>query len=206
MTAKAMHAPPAASASRPRTAGRRLLAALLLIGMTLPVAGCGFQLRSWDFSDAELSVHVQADALSRMAAPLRDALRQAGALTSDNADDADLVVQIINESRNRRVASLTAGARAAEFELTLGLQFGIRAGERSLIKPAWIRASRTFSIDRDNLAGSSEEEALIEQELKSVLAQQVLRGLRFAYGEAFELLRSSAPEADGLITAEQPQP
>ena len=87
------------------------------------------------------------------------------------------MVQIVNESRNRRVASLTAGARAAEFELTLGVQFGIRAGTKSLAKPAWIRATRTFSIDRDNLAGSSEEEALIEQELKAALSQQILRSL-----------------------------
>lgn len=156
---------------------QRSLTALLLAATALLAAGCGFQLRSWDFSDSDLSVRVQADPLSRMAAPLRDALRQAGALASPSGGDADLVVQIVNESRNRRVASLTAGARAAEFELTLGVQFGIRAGERSLINPAWIRASRTFRIDRDNLAGSSEEEALIEQELKSALSQQILRSL-----------------------------
>ena len=153
------------------------LAASLLIATALLAAGCGFHLRSWDFSDADLSIHVQADRLSRMATPLRDALRQAGVKASASADDADLVVQIVNESRNRRVASLTAGARAAEFELTLGVQFGIRAGSDSLARPAWIRASRTFSIDRDNLAGSSEEEALIEEELKSALSQQILRSL-----------------------------
>ena len=177
--------------------GKRLLAALGLIGTTLAAAGCGFQLRSWDFSDAALSVHVQADALSRMAAPLRDALRQAGAASSASADDADLVVQIVNESRSRRVASLTAGSRAAEFELTLGVQFGIRADAESLIDPAWIRASRVFNIDRGSLAGSSEEEALIEQELTTALVQQMLRSLRFAYGEAFELLRNPAPENAG---------
>ena len=153
------------------------MVALLLVGTVLLMAGCGFHLRSWDFSDADLSIHVQADRMSRMAAPLRDALRQAGAKVSASTEDADLVVQIVNESRNRRVASLTAGARAAEFELTLGVQFGIRAGKEGLFKPAWIRASRTFSIDRDNLAGSSEEEALIEQELKSALSQQILRSL-----------------------------
>ena len=160
-----------------RTASQRLLGALVCIGMALLAAGCGFQLRSWDFSDSDLSIHVQAERMSQMAAPLRDALRQAGAPVSASAEDADLVVQIVNESRNRRVASLTAGARAAEFELTLGVQFGIRAGERSLANPAWIRASRTFGIDRDNLAGSSEEEALIDQELRSALSQQILRSL-----------------------------
>lgn len=159
--------------TRPKPA----LTASLLIATMLLAAGCGFHLRSWDFSDADLSIHVQADRLSRMAAPLRDALRQAGVQASASADDADLVVQIVNESRNRRVASLTAGARAAEFELTMGVQFGIRAGTKSLAKPAWIRATRTFSIDRDNLAGSSEEEALIEQELKAALSQQILRSL-----------------------------
>ena len=168
---------PGAGASGCRTDGKRKLAALVLVATTLLAFGCGFQLRSWDFSDADLSIHVKANALSRTATPLRDALRQAGALTSAGADAADLVVEILNESRSRRVASLTAGARAAEFELTLGVQFGIRAGARSLFKPAWIRASRTFSIDRDNLAGSSEEEALIEQELQAALSQQILRSL-----------------------------
>ena len=166
------------------------LTASLLAATMLLAAGCGFHLRSWDFSDADLSIHVQADRLSRIAAPLRDALRQAGVKASANADDADLVVQIVNESRNRRVASLTAGARAAEFELTMGVQFGIRAGQDSLVRPAWIRASRTFSIDRDNLAGSSEEEALIEEELKSALSQQILRSLN-----AVSAAQSGAPQS-----------
>ena len=153
------------------------LTALLLLATTLMAAGCGFQLRSWDFSETGLSIHVQADRMSRMAAPLRDALRQAGVETSASADDADLVVHLVDERRNRRVASLTAGARAAEFELDMGVRFGIRTGQESLSNPAWIQASRTFSIDRDNLAGSSEEEALIEQELQAALAQQILRSL-----------------------------
>ncbi len=160
-----------------RLTSQRALKVSLLIGAALLATGCGFHLRSWDFSDADLSIHVQAHRMSRMAAPLRDALRQAGVKASASADDADLVVQIVNENRNRRVASLTAGARAAEFELTMGVQFGIRAAEKSLTRPAWIRASRTFSIDRDNLAGSSEEEALIEHELKAALSQQILRSL-----------------------------
>ena len=168
---------------------KRALAALLLAGTALLATGCGFHLRSWDFSDADLSIHVQAGHLSRMAAPLRNALRQAGVEANAGADDADLVIHIVNESRNRRVASLTAGARAAEYELMMGVQFGIRAGKNSLAKPAWIRASRTFSIDRDNLAGSSEEEALIEQELKAALSQQILRSLN-AVVAALRLRRS----------------
>ena len=102
---------------------------MLFAAAALLTSGCGFHLRSWDFSDTDFSVHVQSRSHEpAWTAPLRDALRQAGALASASADDADLVVQIVNESRNRRVASLTAGARAAEFELTMGVQFGHPGG------------------------------------------------------------------------------
>ena len=140
-------------------------------------AGCGFHLRTWGWADQEMRVHVRANARNSLAEPLRRALRQAGVPVSATAAEADFVIHLLNERRSRRIASVAVGARAAEYELQARAQYAIRAGARELIPPTWVEAVRVFSIDRTSLTGSSEEQALIEQELESDLVQNVLRGL-----------------------------
>ena len=143
------------------------------------LAGCGFHLRSWDwdFANQGLSIHVRAGAASTLAAPLRNALRQVGVQQAASAAQANLVIELLNERRSRRVASLTAGARAAEYELANDVQFAIRARQEVLAAPRWVRASRVFRIDRTSLTGSSEEQVLIEQELRNDLLQQIMRSV-----------------------------
>ncbi len=143
-------------------------------------AGCGFQLRTWDWAGMDLSIHVRADAASALAAPLRRALSQAGATVSAKTADADIVIRLLNERRTRRIASVVAGTRAAEYELVAGVQYAIHAGKAELVAPRWAEASRVFSIDRTSLTGSSEEQALIEDELRADLLQHVLRSLNAA--------------------------
>ena len=153
---------------------------LVLVCAACLAAGCGFQLRSWDWAGTDLRIHVRADAMSTMASPLRRALVQAGVALSPTAADADVLIRILNERRSRRIASVAAGARAAEYELVAGVQYAIRAGEEELVAPRWVEASRVFSIDRTSLTGSSEEQALIEGELQADLVQNVLRSLNAA--------------------------
>lgn len=153
---------------------------LILIVTACLTAGCGFHLRTWDWAGTDLSIHVRADAMSALAGSLRRALRQAGAAVSPTAADADIVIRILDERRSRRVASVVAGARAAEYELIAGVHYAIRAGKEQLVAPRWAEASRVFSIDRTSLAGSSEEQALIEGELQADLVQHVLRSLNAA--------------------------
>lgn len=141
------------------------------------LAGCGFQLRSWDLAHQDLSIHVRAGAASTLVAPLRRALRQAGAPQAADAAQADLIIDLLDERSNRRIASLTAGARAAEYELENSVRFSIRAGQQVVAAPRWVRAFRVFRIDRTSLTGSSEEQVLIEEELREDLLQQIMRSV-----------------------------
>ncbi len=141
------------------------------------MAGCGFQLRTWDLAHLDLHVHVKADGMSTVAGPLRSALRQAGAALSQSAADADVVVDIQDERRTRHVASVTAGARAAEYEVETAVQYAIRTPQETLQEPRWVQAARVFTIDSNSLVGSSEEQVLIEQELQTDLVGQILRNL-----------------------------
>ena len=139
--------------------------------------GCGFHLRTWEWASQDVRVHVRANAAIALAEPVRRALRQAGVSLSPTASEADFVIHLLNERRSRHVASVAGGARAAEYELVSGAQYRVSADGNELISPRWVEARRVFSIDRTSLSGSSEEQALIERELRAELVQHILRGL-----------------------------
>ena len=153
----------------------RLLAIVAL--MALAAAGCGFQLRGWDFESSVESVHVSAQPRVRLAGELRRALGQAGVRIEPRPTNAAMIVDVLEERRQRRTVAVTGSARAAEYEVTIGIRFAIRSGARVLREPDWLEASRVFAVDRDNIAGTAGEQALIEAELANDLVQQIVRAL-----------------------------
>lgn len=159
------------------------LLTLLLAGL---VSGCGFQLRGLGLETSVQSVFVSGpDGLqagrSELAGELRSAFAQNGVEITEQASGAELLIAVLDERRGRRSLSVTGQARAAEWELTRGLQFSAsqpgEAGAQTLIDPRWIEVKRFFRVDRNNIVGSNEEQRLIERELKSDLIQQVLRSI-----------------------------
>jgi LPS-assembly lipoprotein len=89
-----------------------------------------------------------------------------------------VVISLLEERRERRSVSVSSQARAAEYELSLGVRFLVTDGDgRELVPEQWLERQRVFRIDRDNIVGSSEEQALLEREMQSDLVQQVLRTL-----------------------------
>ena len=161
--------------------------------MFTALAGCGFQLRGWDLESSVASIHLDVQPRIRFAQPLRQALRQAGVRIEPRAADAELVLALIDERRERRTVAVTGSARAAEYEITLGIRYAIRAGGRELREPQWLDASRVFAVDRDNIAGTAGEQALIEAELENDLVQQLMRALNAV---AVGLVPPEEPDAD----------
>lgn len=151
-------------------------AALLFV--VLLVAGCGFHLRTWDLGTNIESFYVQAPSSNLLASPLRRALRQAGVTEADNPSSAEVVVGLLNAHRERRSVSVTGQARAAEYEMNLGVQYRVLDGAANeLIAPRWARSVRVYRVDRDNIVGNSEEQALLEQEMQNDLIQQIVRAV-----------------------------
>ena len=91
-----------------------------------------------------------------------------------------MIVDLLDERRQRRTVAVTGSARAAEYEVSIGVRFAIRTGAKVVREPDWLEASRVFTVDRDNIAGTAGEQALIEAELADDLVQQILRALNAA--------------------------
>lgn len=155
--------------------------AFLLLLATLAAAGCGFQLRSWDLASNIESAYLTANARNAFEAPLRQALRQAGIAEAPTPGEATVVVTLLEDRRERRSVSVSSQARAAEYEVTVGVRFLVEDAQgRDLIPEQWLERQRVFRIDRDNIVGSSEEQALLEREMENDLVQQILRSLNAA--------------------------
>lgn len=165
---------------------RRWAKAVLPVLLAGLVSGCGFHLRGLGLETTMESVFVSGPSglqagRSELAGDLRRAFAQNGVELADAAGGAELLLRVLDERRGRRSLSVTGQARAAEWELTLGLQFSASLpGEddaQPLIEPRWLEVKRFFRVDRNNIVGSNEEQRLIERELKNDLVQQVLRSV-----------------------------
>ena len=148
--------------------------------------GCGFHLRGYGFATSVSSFALQSTGNIQIAAPLRNALRQAGAEeVPDSA--ADIVIELKRQRRDRRNVATTSDALAAEYELEYAVEYAIYDVNRVELMPAtWIERSRIYRIDRGNIVGSSEEQALVERELMQDVVGQIIRTLDAVQRQAQE--------------------
>ena len=157
--------------------GEVVLRSLLLLGIAGTVAGCGFHLRTWELEGNIETAKITSNLRNPLADPLGRALRSAG-VEVVGSGSADVTIELVSDRTSRRAVSVTDQARAAEYQTTLTVVYAVfdakgdpLAAERS------IRASRVYTVDRDNIVGSSEEQALLQREMVDDLVQQIIRGV-----------------------------
>jgi LPS-assembly lipoprotein len=169
------------SAASSGAGGRKLVIGVLL---ALLATGCGFHLRTFDLNTAVSSVHISSNAGNFAEAPLRQGLKQAGVAIATVADEAEITVALLDDRRDRRSVAVTDQAQAAEYELDLGVQYSVSGPDgKELIPPRWVETSRIYRVDRVNLVGTNEEQALLEREMVNDLVQQIVRALDAATQE-----------------------
>ncbi len=152
----------------------RLLLGCAILGATLLASGCGFQLRGTGVDHVDLN-ELDVTAHNRYGQTYQQVLE---ALEIDGVNvtpSAPYQLQLLNEAQSRRAVSYTSRATPAEYELTSDLTFQIadRQG-RPLIGPETLNTRRTYVNDKDNIIGTTEEEALLRNEMRGDLTRQLL--------------------------------
>ena len=141
----------------------------------LATAGCGFQLRTWELSTTFETVRLEAARGVDLHRDLVQALRSAGVRVVSG--DADVVVELSDQRNDRRSASVTSDARTAEYELSLQVTIAVQDKEGNVLTESVLRSERVARLDRNSLVGSSEERALLAEEMRSDLVGRMLRTL-----------------------------
>lgn len=145
-----------------------------VLGLSLLLSGCGFQLRGMGTDMVNLQeLRIESpDHYSELHQGVEQALEDNGVRITSGAPYR---LQLLGEDRQRVAVSYTSRSAPAEYELTNNLRFQISDTQgRALVGPETLTARRIFVTDRDNITGSNEEEALLQTELRRDLIRQML--------------------------------
>lgn len=152
----------------------RQLSWVFLIALLL--TACGFQLRG----SAPLSftkLNFQGNQLS-IKKDLKRTLETNNVKIVDSAEDAEMLLELLNETTEKRILSLSGGGLVREFELYYTVNFRTRSQDT----PLWgrvqtIQIRRDFSYNDKVLLGKVEEEAGLYNDMRKEAVRAILRRL-----------------------------
>jgi LPS-assembly lipoprotein len=163
----------------------RYLGKLLVLSVSMAIAGCGFQLRgSVDLPGLD-TVRVTGAGAS-MREELAVFLREGGVkVTEEVTSDADAELALTDEQMKRRVLSVDPSTgKAREYELAYSVDFQmVNAEGTALVRRQTVRLVRDFVFDVDAVIGKSREEGVLRAEMRRDAVQQIIRRLRSSLAE-----------------------
>jgi LPS-assembly lipoprotein len=166
------------SLSRVVIARRRLIGGALALAVSSSLVGCGFRLRGAQALPFE-TIYLGFSPNSPLGAQVARNIRT-GTSTRivTERDNAQAILEILGESRDREIVAVNAQGRAREFSLRLGLMFRLHDGKgRELIPPTQLLARRDISFNEEQILAKEAEEALLFRDMQGDLVQQLLRRL-----------------------------
>jgi LPS-assembly lipoprotein len=164
---------------------RRLASHTFILGIACLLSACGFQLRGTGDSgtvvpDAWKSMHlITGNPNSEFSRAVQTLFAANGVQWLDR-EDANYIVTLGPERFSQRNLSLNAEARAAEFELTMRARFSVRDADNIEVMPtADASVVRQMENDPRNVVGKAEEVRILKSEMRTELAQQIMRRIGF---------------------------
>ncbi len=160
---------------------RRFLLTLMAAGTALATAGCGFELRkapNFPFK----TIYSPYSEGSALGIELRRSLESGGnvrVITDARfLDQADVILDVVSEVREKVVLSRNAAGLVREFQLRLRFTFRLRTPKgKELIPNAEILQQRDISFNESAALAKESEEALLFREMQSDVVQQIMRRL-----------------------------
>ena len=143
------------------------------------LAACGFHLEGRaPLPQSMKAAYVQAsDQQTDFVQSLRKALLTSGARPAYAKSSASSVVNILKDEVVRRTLSVSALNRPNEYEVTYTVRFSVSAGDKELLAPQDVSATRSYSFDETRLLAKEHEEAILRQAMAHDLADRVVRQL-----------------------------
>lgn len=150
------------------------------VGVSLvALAACGFHLQGrTPLPQSMKSAYVQAtDQQTDFVQSLRKALLTSGARPAYAKTGASSVVNILKDEVVRRTLSVSVQNKPNEYEVTYSVRFSVSTGDKELLAPQEISATRSYSFDETRLLAKEHEESILRQAMAHDLADRVVRQL-----------------------------
>lgn len=152
---------------------------LLVLAVPLLLAGCGWRLRgqqNFAFETVAVLPERGAAVASDLSRYLGDRVRPLVPVAGGSAPD--VVVDILQELREKTVVGVNASGQVREFQLRIKVKFRMRTPQgRELIPETEITQQRDISFNESAVLAKEAEEGLLYRDMQSDIVQQLLRRL-----------------------------
>ena len=151
-------------------------AALMLAGLPLLLTGCGFRLRG-RFDAPFATLYLQMPVNTSLSNKLRRAITAGSdVVIVDHPNEADAVLELLREERDREILSINDMGQAREYELTLTLEFRITAPEGfDWLEATRLSTTRDISYNESEFLSREKEENVLYDDMESDLINQLVR-------------------------------
>jgi LPS-assembly lipoprotein len=152
----------------------------LCVLLCLLPAACGFQLRGT--ADVPFQTIFVPAATAGIGLELKRNI-QAGtrAKVVDEAKQAEAVLDILEETREKEILSLTGTGRVREFQLRYRVGFRVHDGKgRDFVAGTRVTLVRDITFNDTDVLAKETEEQLLYRDMQSDMVQQILRRLAAA--------------------------
>ena len=159
---------------RKTTAGTSIIAIILV----LMLSACGFALRgpvAFSFN----SIYVGMADTSPLGGELKRNIRANGqTVIAKDSTAADVILDVLAETREKRILSLNSQGRVREYDLIYILRFRVRdQSGKEVLAPTDISLKRNISFNETQVLAKEAEEVLLYRDMQSDLVQQIMRRL-----------------------------
>lgn len=154
---------------------------LLVTFLAMLLGACGFHLRAQATLPFE-TLYVEGSGNSTFVNELKRAV-QSGSSTRlvEVPAEAQAVLQVMGEARQKNILSLSGSGRVREYELVYRITFRLHDGKgKELIPTGEISLKRDVSFNDAQLLAKESEELLLYRDMQSDAVQQIFRRLRVA--------------------------
>ena len=152
---------------------------ILLLMLSLFLAGCGFHLRG-DLVLPELyqRVYLVDNGNTDISKPLKAALESVGSKLEPTAESATSVVTLLTSGVQRRALNV-AGNSVREYELQLNVAFVVQDHEgKQVAEQQTVSVIRNYRNNINNVLGSDNEETIIRKEMYQAAVIRILRRMK----------------------------
>lgn len=151
---------------------------LVAIMSLMLLSACGFALRG-PVALPFKSIYIGLPEASSLGGELRRQIRANGQTQiMANAKDARVILEVLNETRDKQILSLNSQGRVREYNLIYNFRFRVRDNTgKEYMEPAEIQLKRNISFNEAQVLAKEAEEVLLYRDMQSDLVQQIMRRL-----------------------------
>ncbi len=149
---------------------------MFVLMMTITLMACGFHLRGLaDLSFDKIHINNQSLTISR---DLNVSLKSNGVKVVKEPEEAQILVDMMNENTEKRILSLGGTGTVREFELFYRVSFRVKdASDELWGLPQMVEGRRDFSYLDTELLAKSYEEAQLYEDMRRDAVREILRRL-----------------------------